>query len=205
MRPDNIKKLTSRTPLFAKVVFLYVLSGLLIWGGGASLSALQPTPEPVLARAQVVVLPSKSKIISQQVIRDYPTGIVIERLGIDLAVLDGVYDKKTGEWSLSDGAAYFATITDLPNNNRGNTFIYGHNRDNALGYMRNIAIGDVVKIKTRNNHEFHYTYTHDEVVNPEKTTILYDDPITPRLTVMTCEGIWSEARRLMYFDLIEVK
>ena len=205
MLRNKIKTSIAETPLLTKVVSLYVLSGLIIWGGSMIPSLIQPETISASNTVPVKVLPSKNKITYQQVIRDYPSRITIPSLNIDLDVLGGVYDSKTGEWSLSDDAVYFATITDLPNNHKGNTFLYGHNRDSALGRMSGIRLGDVVSIETKNGYKFSYEYTHDEIINPDKTTILYDDSPAPRLTIMTCDGLWSEARRLMYFNFVDVQ
>jgi len=203
MRLNKIKKLVSKTPLVARVVSLYAVAGLMFVGYISVYSRLFPTPD--ISVSQVIVFAPKVNISARQIISGHPSRMSIERLGIDLPVSDGVYNDKTGEWSLSDKAVYFATITDLPNDNQGNTFLYGHNQKSVIGRMSGIAPGDIVKIQTTNGHEFSYAYISDELVKPDKTAVLHDSPSKPRLTVMTCDGIWSQARRLMYFDLVEVK
>lgn len=203
MRINKIRQAIAKTPLIARVVSLYAVSGLSVGGYISASAVLSPVPaRPV---AQVVVFTPKANISSRQIISGQPSRIFVERLGIDLPVQDGVYDDQTGEWSLSDKAVYFATITDLPNDNQGNTFLYGHNQKSVIGKMSGLVSGDVVSLVTTNGHEFRYAYTGDEFIKPDQTTVLYESPNKPRLTVMTCEGVWSQARRLMYFDLVEVK
>lgn len=190
----------TKIPLVLRAVSLYIVVGVGVWGGGQVVQAVSPVQDQV---SQAITLPKK-RILSQQIISGHPVRFSVERLGIDLPVNDGVYNPQTREWSLSDDAVYFATITTEPNESQGNTFIYGHNQSQVIGLMSAIQPGDIVTIQTSNNHTFRYTYTHDSIVAPTFTAALKEDPDKPQLTVMTCEGIWSETRRMMYFDLLEV-
>lgn len=184
-----------------RVVSLYIVIGLAGWGG----SLLLPADTPSLTAAIASVdEPPKAKIVSTQIISGTPMRFTIERLAIDLPVNNGYYDSKTDEWTLSDDAVYFATITSRPNDNKGNTFIYGHNQPQVIANMKDIRVGDVVEVTTTNDRVFRYSYVRDAIVTPEFTAVLDEDPSKPQLTVMTCEGIWSAERRLMYFDLLEV-
>jgi LPXTG-site transpeptidase (sortase) family protein len=190
----------TKIPLVLRAVSLYVVVGAGIWGTGQIVEFYTPTPLPV----SQVVTPPKPKIFSQQVISGHPISFSVERLGINLPVRDGVYDSQTKEWTLSGDAVYFATITREPNDTLGNTFIYGHNQPQVIEPMKDVQVGDIVTIGTSNGLTFRYTYTHDSIVAPTFTAALKERPENPQLTVMTCEGIWSETRRLMYFDLLEV-
>lgn len=180
---------------------MYSIVGATVWAVGliqnpTATVNVETNPEPI---ATAIKRTSTKEIISGQ-----PTRFSIGRLDIDLPVHDGVYDSASQTWTLSTDAVYFATVTTRPNDNRGNTFIYGHNQPQVIGSMQDIKIGDIVTIQTSNNHTFRYAYSHDAIVTPEFTAVLDEDSATPQLTVMTCEGIWSEARRLMYFNLVEV-
>jgi len=143
--------------------------------------------------------------IVKRVIYGEPVSLQIERLGINLPIKNGVYDSTTGKWTLSDDAVYFAQITALPNNQRGNTFLYGHNDRNVFGSLSGLIGGDLAIIRTANNHIFTYVYSSDETIPPDLTSVLYANPDTPQLTMMTCEGVFSQARRLMYFNLLDAK
>jgi LPXTG-site transpeptidase (sortase) family protein len=195
----------SNIPLAARAVCLYIVIGLGAWGVG---SLVTPASAHIasLQNASSIVEdnPKKVAINSRQIISGKPVRFSIERLGIDLPVYDGTYDTSTQSWTLSTDAVYFATITTRPNDARGNTLIYGHNQPKVIGYMKDIQVGDIVVVTTENNHTFRYSYTKDAVVAPDFTSVLYEDSETPQLAVMTCEGVWSETRRLMYFQLEEV-
>ncbi len=190
----------TKIPLVIRAVSLYVIAGASLWSGGTIVAAYTPDPLPI---AQVVTTP-KVKILSRQIVSGHPTAFSIERLGINLPVKDGVYNTQTQDWTLTNDAVFFATITSEPNDTRGNTFIYGHNQSQVIGAMKDIVVGDTLTIQTSNGHTFTYTYSHDSFVTPTFTAALDEDPDVPQLMVMTCEGIWSQSRRLMYFSLTEV-
>ncbi|MFZ3010147.1 MAG: sortase [Candidatus Microsaccharimonas sp.] len=195
-----LKHFMTKIPLVIRAVSLYVIAGAGLWGGGTIVAAYAPDPLPI---AQVVTTP-KVKILSHRIVTGHPVTFSIERLGINLPVKDGVYDAQTKDWTLTDDAVFFATITTEPNDTRGNTFIYGHNQSQVIGAMQDIVVGDTLTIQTSNGLTFTYVYSHDSFVAPTFTAALKEDPDVPQLTVMTCEGIWSQSRRLMYFNLLEV-
>jgi len=195
-----LKQNFTKIPLVLRAVSLYIVVGSGLWGTSILIDTV--TPQPVQAN-QIIQLPKK-KILSQQIASGHPVNFTVERLGINLPVRDGTYDSHTNEWTLSTDAVFFATLTMEPNEASGNTFIYGHNQSQVIGPMKDIVVGDIVSLKTSNGHTFRYAYSHDSIVAPTFVDILKQDPATPQLTVMTCEGIWSEARRAMYFNLVEV-
>lgn len=195
----------SKIPLAVRAVSLYVALGVSAWGiGELTRPAVTQITTIQNTMATTPTSLNQSIVNGRQVISGQPVRFSIERLGIDLPVNNGVYDTASESWTLSTDAVYFATITDAPNDNRGNTFIYGHNQPQVIGNMKDIQPGDVVAVTTSNDRTFRYAYTKDAVVTPEFTSVLYEDSDTPQLTVMTCEGVWSETRRLMYFELVEV-
>lgn len=133
-----------------------------------------------------------------------PLRFEVPKLSMNLVVDNGVYDNNTDSWSLSKTAVQYAVVTTKPNNIRGNTIIYGHNTQAVLAPLKDIAVGDMVKITTTNGHTFTYIYSHDKIVDPSFTEVFNENPNKPQLTVLTCEGTWSKVRRLMYFDFKSV-
>jgi LPXTG-site transpeptidase (sortase) family protein len=141
-----------------------------------------------------------------QVITGKPARLMIPSLGLELAVADGVYNPKTGEWTLSGDKAHYALMTVQPNDKQGNTLIYGHYRDNGTVFatLHKIQPGAIVKLMTDNGHTFTYKFTGSKVVDPSDTSILsYEGE--PQLTLQTCTGAFMQNRQLFDFDLIDVK
>lgn len=194
----------AKAPLLAKVVSLYGVAGILGGLGLLAANSLAPS-QPVYAVEPQSYIQPKVAISARRVISGWPSRLTIKNLKIDLAVKDGTYDEKSKQWPLSKDAVHYATLTDLPNDSRGNTVLYGHNQNQVVGRMSDIRPGDMAIVKTTNGHEFHYSYVKDELVKPDDTDILFSSSSRPRLTIMTCDGFWSQSRRLMYFDLVEVR
>jgi LPXTG-site transpeptidase (sortase) family protein len=188
----------SKTPLGLRVVSLYVVVAVVAQFNHAIIAPTLPTSQPAIASAVQQSVEPVATILSGT-----PSRLQVERLGIDLPIIDGQYNQQKNDWTLTDDAVQFATMTTQPNSARGNTFLYGHNTDAVLAKMQDIIPGDTVTVTTSNDHSFSYTYIDDTFVTPDQTNVLQDNPSTPRLTIMTCQGILSETRRLMFFDLSE--
>lgn len=198
----NIRQIVRATPLIVRVVLLYAVTATLLLGYFALTRSQQEATASVV---QQQALPRyESPRDGKTIISGIPDRIMLDRLSVDLPVQRGEYDEQTKEWSLNDEAAFFVTTTSLPNDNKGNTFIYGHNNQKIFGSLASVVVGDLVTIQTTNGHSFVYQYRDDSVVTPSSTEVLDSNPTSPTLTIMTCDGLWSEGRRLMYFDLVEV-
>ncbi len=189
----------SLVPLSVRIAGLYALAAVAMLG----IVAVQPLFRPPYST------PSSYVYIPEPVVKIVQSGkpirLEVKRLNLSLPIKDGEYDAQTREWTLDDTSAFFATMTDRPNDDRGSTFIYGHNRLSAFEPLAGIRKGDIVTIYTKNGLAFDYVYSRDASIKPDMTKVLYEDPKRPQLILMTCEGILSETRRTMYFNLKEVR
>lgn len=199
----SLRQLLAKIPLVFRVVSLYVVVGTPIV---MAHNLLAPEPvltslvrEPIVSAIEQGAGSERVDVISGQ-----PVRIEIERAGINLPIQPGVYDAATHDWTLSDDKVQFATITASPNNIGGNTFLYGHNTWSVLRRTSALQIGDLARVTTDNGHVFTYRFTGDDSVTPTSTDALRIASDAPRMTLMTCQGVWSESRRLMYFDLVGV-
>ena len=130
-----------------------------------------------------------------------PARIVVSDASIDLPVIDGAYSTETGEWTLTDTKAQFALPTSQPNDQAGNTLIYGHDTNRIFHQLHNLPLGSHAVVHTDNGHQLTYALRASEVVDPSNTAI-FDYQGKPQLTLQTCTGAFSEARKFFYFDLI---
>ncbi len=178
---------------------MYVVVGIPLWYASTT---IQP-PKVVVADH-----PTQTRQITPEVTRSIKTGtpvsVLVPNVGINLPVINGTYDSAKDSWTLTDDKAQFAAMTDQPNDRAGNTFIYGHNTDPVFAKLAGLKAGDIAEVKTANNLTFRYVYSGEQIVQPSNTDILNAEPATPRLTLMTCEGIFSQTRRVMFFDFKEV-
>lgn len=134
-----------------------------------------------------------------------PTRVLAPRLGIDVAVTQGVYDKQTKTWSVAKSVGNYAQTTSLINNEKDTSLIYGHAVRNVLGPTKDLVVGDIVYVYTDNNHVFKYSYTGNEVVKPTDVQIFDHLTGKPGLALLTCVGNWSQGRSIMYFKLENAK
>jgi LPXTG-site transpeptidase (sortase) family protein len=134
----------------------------------------------------------------------HPARISIPSVGIDLPVVDGFYNQKTGDWTLTDTDAQFATITTEPNTAAGQTFIYGHATNRVFGPLLNAKLGTTATITTSNGYKFTYTLRSTERSAPTNTSILgYQG--APRLLLQTCQGLWWQNRQFFIFEFTKVQ
>jgi LPXTG-site transpeptidase (sortase) family protein len=198
---NQLMTISKKIPLFPKVVSLYVLVIPVILGFNGlwdSVQSLDAVSDIIMTDALAAPRQVAPKTITGQ-----PVRITVPRLGIDLSVVTGKYNAAADTWTLTSDKAQFADITDLPNNQQGNTFIYGHNTEAVFSKLAGLQRGDEVHVYTTNHHVFTYVYAKDESVKPTTTTVLASSA-QPKLTLMTCEGIFSLTRRIMYFSFTEV-
>lgn len=133
--------------------------------------------------------------------QDTPIRLKIPRIGVNVPVVPGTYDKKT--WDLSPDSALYATDTVLPNNQSGNTLIYGHHTSGIFLKTDDLHEGDKLYVFTGGNRIFVYTYTSSAVVVPTDTSIFYYQG-EPQITLLTCNGFFDTYRRLMFFRFDKV-
>jgi LPXTG-site transpeptidase (sortase) family protein len=187
-----------KIPLIVKVVFLhfcliFLTAGMLNVGAPSPVVSVTPITKAEKQLAKPIALTGE------------PAKISIPRLGIDLPIEDGVFDYSNNEWVVVDNAVNFARTTSLPSTGPSNTFMYGHNNNEVLGKTSGLVVGDELLIQTDNGRTFKYVFASDIVTDPSDTTILsaeYDKSI---LTLMTCSGFWSQERRLMQFNFVELR
>jgi LPXTG-site transpeptidase (sortase) family protein len=193
----------SNIGFFLAVGVLFLIAGGLIgyqpfmryWEGHGKPTAPAPAP----ARTAAVEAATQTN----RVIAGKPTRIVIPSLGIDIQITDGIYYTKSQTWTLTNDKAQYAVMTSQPNNQSGNTFIYGHNRPQVFSRLSKLGVGQIVQVYTTGNHVFTYRYRSYYETNPNDDTLFtYQGP--PILTLQTCSGIWYQNRYLMTLDLVGV-
>ncbi|MCX6728230.1 MAG: sortase [Candidatus Saccharibacteria bacterium] len=132
-----------------------------------------------------------------------PNRIVINSIGMDLAVGMGTFDPNTGNWTIDDTKAYFADISVPANNHNGTTLIYGHNQGPVFGAVNTIQPNTKAVIYTDTGYHFHYIYQSMRQVLPNDVSIFQVNG-KPSLVLLTCSGGWDTYRSLYNFKLESV-
>jgi sortase (surface protein transpeptidase) len=199
---NRLIRTAQRLPLWGRIVVLYglvavgILSAVLLQPAGPQVRYDEPVPDELQAKTEQVQATMVQTV--------EPRRLSIDRLGVNLNIRDGLYDAESQQWTLNDTDAFFATVSDPPTSAAGSTFIYGHNRPTAFGPLADLGVEDVVELSDEDGTTFRYAYVRDARVAPSFTEVLYEESDTPQLILMTCEGIFNEVRRVMYFTLVEV-
>lgn len=142
--------------------------------------------------------------VAPQVIHGHPVRIEVPAVGVDMPVVDGFYDAKTGDWTLYNDKAQFAAMTTEPNDKSGQTFIYGHATQRVFGKLLNMHVGQEAYVYTSNGYKFIYKLKETQVVSPSNTGILnYNGG--PRLLLQTCVGTFSENRKFFILDFVRAE
>jgi LPXTG-site transpeptidase (sortase) family protein len=146
--------------------------------------------------------PKSSVKAGTPLVAGHPSSISIPSIGINIPVIDGFYNTKTRDWTLSLDKAQFAATTAQPNNKQGNTFIYGHYRVGVFYTLPHIQTGDEATVTTDNGYVFTYKFYQTYPTQPTDTSVLhYQGP--PMLTLQTCSGSFYQNRQMYLFSLVK--
>ena len=132
-----------------------------------------------------------------------PVRLQIPSLGFNLQVIDGAYNSKNGTWTLTLNKAQYALPSVQPNNEAGNTLIYGHYRPEVFAYLHLIKPGAQAYVLTDNGYRFKYIYQSTKAFDPTDTSIFMYQGV-PRLTIQTCSGVYFQNRQMYYFSFDSV-
>ncbi len=149
-----------------------------------------------LPRPPSIQVSHRTPLISGQ-----PVAISIPSVDINIPVINGYYNQRTKDWSLSLDKAQFATPTVIPNNQTGNTFIYGHYRLGVFYTLPHVQSGAEATIITDNGYKFTYKFYSTYATQPTDLSVLtYKGP--PMLTLQTCSGTWYQNRQMYLFSYV---
>lgn len=182
-------------PVYLLIVFLFALP---IWQN--HISAVETKRAAALAQSRL-----DGKKVIKKTIKGRPVRILLPSIDIDVPIVKGVYSGKQTVWTVASKTANYAENTVLPNNKRDKTLVYGHWTKSIFGKTKNLEVGDIAYVYTSNDHIFKYVYKSKVVVKPSDVEIFEKFKGKPGLVLMTCQGLWAEERRIMFFSLKEAK
>jgi LPXTG-site transpeptidase (sortase) family protein len=142
---------------------------------------------------------------SPSVVTGGPVRFQVPSLNMDLPVINGYYDSNSGAWTLTKNKVQYAAITPAPNNESGNTFLYGHYRKQVFARLHTIQPQSQAIVTTDNGHKFYYVLQNVETVSPADSAAVFNYQGAPILTVQTCTGLFFQDRQLFTFKLERVE
>ncbi len=135
-----------------------------------------------------------------------PDRLVIKKINIDIKIDSSVFNNNTNSWDVPySNVGYISPDDENGAVFNGNMVIFGHNRNDVLAPIRQLSSGDELIVTTTKGLNATYVYRgRSEVVTPENTSVI-DNKTAPQLTLLTCDGAWSENRLLMFFDPVSIQ
>jgi LPXTG-site transpeptidase (sortase) family protein len=119
-----------------------------------------------------------------------PTKIIIPQVEINLPVVS--VPLQNGTWYVYNNVANFAEGTSLVNGHEGNVGIYAHDRRNGFLRIKELQAGDTIFIEGIGFNAV-YKVESSEIIYPAQVNVFYPTT-TPTLTLITCDGFFSEKR-----------
>lgn len=201
---QTIRMTLAKTPLAIRIVLLYGIVVVSIFAIAAGIR--QQQPQIIYAEANPPALEARAAEVAKSAKEVSGTPVQLDAPSVDLSleVLPGSYNVATKEWTLDITHAFFAAQSEPAGTEAGTTFIYGHNRASAFGPLSGLTVGDTVSLTIEDGSVLTYEYARDSRVSPESVSVIYEKSAYPQLVLMTCEGLFSDVRRVMYFTLKEV-
>lgn len=192
--------------------FNLLLAATLILAGFGSLiyfrdlqnTIVTPPPQSSQIAAAKASAPAVVQTTDTPVMSGEPDTLSIPSLNIGLQITPGVYNYQTKQWTLTNDKVQYAVMTPEPNNQSGNTFLYGHYRRGVLATLHAIKSGASAVVTTKNGKTFTYVLASTRVVSPEQSDAVFAYHGAPILTIQTCTGIFFENRQLFIFNLESV-
>ncbi len=119
-----------------------------------------------------------------------PQHLTIADAQIDLAIQPALI--KDGIWQISDNSASHLFSSARPTQG-DNIVIYAHNKKNLFANLRQVKVGEVVKLTTQSGREYLYEVKETKVVKPSEIAEVLPTE-TEVLTLYTCTGLFDTQR-----------
>ena len=172
------------SPIFNLVISLL----LIIFGAGFLIYPQLQKLDLSVASSKLASLQKESASAANLPAR--PFKLYIPKIAKILYVSDGyVVDNR---WSISETGVSYLTSSAAPGQ-IGNSVIYGHNRNDILGYLPKVTTGDPVYVVLATGDYVKYEVAETKVIEPTQVEIL-DQTHDSRLTIYTCSGFLDTAR-----------
>jgi sortase A len=130
-----------------------------------------------------------------------PSHITIANANIDLPVVS--VPLENGTWKVNTGVANFAEGTSTVNTVTGNVGIFAHNRKDAFAGIQNLEEGTTIEVSGQ-GYIATYRVEKTGAVQPDQVDVFYPTE-EPNLTLVTCDGVFSEKRYIIQAKLVSIR
>jgi LPXTG-site transpeptidase (sortase) family protein len=145
--------------------------------------------KPVVNKNPIQI--SSSLYASKDTTND-PVRILIPKTDIDLKVVDAQI--VNGYWELADNTASYGLGSGHPGI-KGNTVIFAHARVGLFYNLKDVQLGDIVYVFTKDRW-YRYKVSKIDAVYPNQTEVIQPTK-NEVLTLYTCTGFYDEKRLIV--------
>lgn len=163
------------------------------------LEAIYIATRPITHHDPSLVTPTKRSVPLSA-----PVRLSITRVGFEVTVKQGAYNPSNQSWVLDSDHAFYIRADQTPLQGQTWPLIYGHYRTGVFRPLSHAKPGDILEVTTEDGQHFYYSFLGDAIVNPNQGDILNSAPTGNGLQLLTCEGVFFEKRRILYFGLIGI-
>lgn len=182
--------------IFAIVVSLTQASNLVAWG----LSLTSRELPPVQAQATQPQPKQEGTLDSGEVSGFAPKHIAASAIDLDLPIISSPL--VNGTWEVFDGVANYAEGTSPVSSAGGNVGLFAHDRANGFHQIKELNVGDKIEI-SGDGQTARYVVFEKTVISPSDVAV-FNPTESSMLTLITCEGIFSEKRYMVRAELEEI-
>ncbi len=180
-------------PMFLMFKGIHEANGA-FWASKAAPDTIVAVPEyPYLSCNKTIPVEFKSSFM--------PERIVIKRVQIDLPIKS--VPLVDGTWKVYEGVANYAEGTSQVNANVGNVGIYAHDRKNGFTEIKKLTTGDLIEVYG-GKYVATYQVVNNNTADPAAVNAFYPTE-DPELTLVTCDGTFSEKRFIIRAKLSFIK
>lgn len=142
---------------------------------------------------------------TKTVVNPVPARLILSRLGLDVTVQQGSYDAKNHSWKLDSQHAFLVTPGQEPLLTTSWPLIYGHLRSEVFAPLSKVERGDILEVVGNDGRTYEYAFAGSVAVTPEQGALINSPPQGHGLQLLTCEGLFFDKRRILYFTLINAE
>lgn len=161
---------------------ILIVAGFLLLQRAHKAEALSVQPDSMTAVSLSLQASSPTSI---------PTHLTIPNVQIDINVKLGTFDNTKGQWTVNERDAFYAAGTSTP-------IIYAHNQNGMFANLKDATYKDRLIVTDSEGMTSSYIYDKVRFVAPDDPSVLVEKN-NSTIILLTCEGLFSESRRLTYF------
>lgn len=133
-----------------------------------------------------------SKLLESEIVLNIPDRILIPKSNIDLKVIPSRI--VNGYWELSEDTASYGLGSGTPDA-KSNTVIFAHAREGLFYNLKNVKIGEIVYVFSKDKW-FRYKINKITTVYPNEIQVIQPTK-NETLTLYTCSGFYDEKRLIV--------